>query len=116
MGDDANDVDPVDVVTTTEDPLDENDETSTSPNEDDTTTNPGTDDTTTPTDPTDIDSPGGEEEEPSEPVVPKPEDLTGDAEEMRYVGWHIPKECNKLEVGSIVAMFCPDLRYLMNTQ
>ena len=35
---------------------------------------------------------------------------------MRYVGWHIPKECNKLEVGSIVAMFCPDLRYLMNTQ
>ena len=115
MGDDANDVDPVDVVTTTEDPLDENDETSTSPNGDDTTTNPGTDDTTTPTDPTDIDSPGGEEE-PSEPVVPKPEDLTGDAEEMRYVGWHIPKECNKLEVGSIVAMFCPDLRYLMNTQ
>ena len=114
MGDDANDVDPGSVVTTTEDPLDENEETSTSPNGDD-TTNPSTDDTTTPTDPTDIDSPDGEEE-PSEPVVAKPEDLTGDAEEMRYVGWHIPKECNKLEVGSIVAMFCPDLRYLMNTQ
>ena len=114
MGDDANDVDPDGVVRTTDDPVDENEETSTSPNGDD-TTNPGTDDTTTPTDPTDIDSPDGEEE-PSEPVEPKPEDLTGDAEEMRYVGWKIPKECNKLEVGSIVALFCPDLRYLMNTQ
>ena len=115
MGDDANDVVPDGVVTTTEDPLGENEETSTSPNEDD-TTNPSTDGTATPMDPTDIDSPDGEVEEPSEPALPKPEDLTGDAEEMRYVGWNIPKECNKLEVGSIVAMFCPDLRYLMNTQ
>lgn len=35
---------------------------------------------------------------------------------MRYVGWNIPRECSNLEVGSIIAMFCPDLRYLMHTQ
>ena len=95
----------------------ENGETSTSPTNGDDTTNigGGTDDSTTPTDPTSTETTNGEDEEPSEPGLTKPEDLTRDAEEMRYVGWHIPNECNKLEVGSVIAMFCPDLRYLMNT-
>ena len=50
-----------------------------------------------------------------EPALPKPADLTGNLEEMRYVGWNLPKECNHIEVGSIMAVFCPDLRYLMHT-
>lgn len=90
--------------------------------DDDDTANPPTGDTTDDT----VDTPdetGGddpivdapEEEEPEEPKLPKPEDLTGNAEEMRYVGWNLPKECNKLEVGSVMAVFCPDLRYLMHT-
>ena len=53
--------------------------------------------------------------EPEVPIVPRPEDLTGNVEEMRYVGWNLPKECNKLEIGSMMAVFCPDLRYLMHT-
>ena len=49
-------------------------------------------------------------------MIPKPDDLTIDSEELRYVGWNIPKQCNKVEVGSIIALFCPELRYLMHTQ
>ena len=52
-------------------------------------------------------------EEPA--VLIKPKDLTFDSEELRYIGWNIPLECNNIEVGSIIAIFCPELRYLMHT-
>ena len=122
--------DPTTPDTPSDEPDPENGET-TSP--DGNTTNPEVDEETKNPDATNPDadtengettSPDGENtntdteevEEPQEPVIPKPEDLTVDSEELRYVGWNIPKECNKIEVGSIIAMFCPDLRYLMHTQ
>lgn len=83
---------------------------------DEETTNPDSDATETTSPDGENTNPDSEEvEEPQEPVITKPKDLTVDSEELRYVGWNIPKECNKIEVGSIIAMFCPDLRYLMHT-
>lgn len=60
----------------------------------------------------------GEEEEGVECVEPEPvlpEDLTIGKDELRWIGWYLPTMCDHLEVGSVTAVFCPELRYLMNT-
>ena len=50
------------------------------------------------------------------PALILPEDLTIGQEDLRWIGWYLPTMCSNLEVGSVTAIFCPELRYLVDTE
>ena len=50
-------------------------------------------------------------------VIAKPEpDFTDNSEGLRWIGWYLPSECNNFTVGSVLAIFCPDLQYVLHMQ
>ena len=50
-------------------------------------------------------------------VIAKPEpDFTDGSEDLRWIGWYLPSECNNFTVGSVLSIFCPDLRYILHMQ